>query len=48
MVPPLRTVLLGERFERNPDLLTAVVLFGGTFAAYAIGLFTVAGSSSSR
>jgi len=43
MVPSLRGLLLGERFERNLDLLAASVIFVGTFLAYALGLFTVDG-----
>jgi hypothetical protein len=40
MVPPLAGLLLGERFERNLDLLAASVIFIGTFLSYALGLFT--------
>ncbi|MFW5934243.1 MAG: hypothetical protein ACOCQL_00155 [Halolamina sp.] len=43
MSPTPRDLLLGDRFQRNPDFLVAAVLFAGTFLAYAIGLFSVAG-----
>jgi len=43
MDPSRRDLVLGDRFERNLDLLSAVVLFLGTFVAYATGLFAVEG-----
>lgn len=42
LVPPLRALVFGDRFERSFVLLSAVVLFLGTFVAYATGLFAVA------
>ena len=38
-----RDLLLGERFQRNLDLLGAAVLLVGTFVAYATGLFAASG-----
>ena len=45
MVPSPRTVLLGRERTRRPFASVALVvaLFGGTFAAYALGLFAVSG-----
>lgn len=46
LLPPLRTLLLGapeNRFGRSLSVLAAVVLFVGTFAAYAVGVFAVSG-----
>lgn len=43
MSPAQRALLLGDRSQRNLDILGAVVLFIGTFVAYAIDLFSVAG-----
>lgn len=38
-----RELLLGDRFQRNLDLLGAAVILLGSFAAYATGLFAVDG-----
>jgi hypothetical protein len=43
MVPSTRDVLFGDRFQRNLGLLGAVVLFVGTFVAYATDVFAVSG-----
>jgi hypothetical protein len=43
---PVRTILVGRdynRFQRNLDLLYAVGLLIGTFAAYGVGFFQVTG-----
>ena len=40
-----RDLLLGERFQRNLDLLGAAVLLVGTFVAYATGLFAAGGGA---
>jgi hypothetical protein len=43
MVPPIRDLLLGSRFERRLDLLVAVSAGALTFAFYAAGVFAVEG-----
>lgn len=43
MTPSPRDLLLGDRFQRNLDLLAAAVLLVGSFVAYATGLFSVDG-----
>lgn len=43
MVSALQDILLGDRYERNLDLLAAAVVFVGTFFAYATGTFAVDG-----
>lgn len=43
MALALRKHLFGSQFERNLTFLVAPLIFFGTFAAYATGLFTVEG-----
>ena len=43
MVPSTRDLLFGDRFQRTLGLLGAVVLFAGTFVAYATDVFAVSG-----
>lgn len=41
VMPTLRDVAFGRRFERNRSLLAAAVVFFRTFVAYATGVFAV-------
>ncbi len=43
MVPSTRDLLFGDRFQRTLGILSAGVLFVGTFAAYATDVFAVSG-----